>query len=464
MPTYLETKRDTAERHTPLRRRGLIAGAAALAAGLLAARADPAAAASGTGPDGNFVIGSKDGGANTATRRTDLVPTNAATFNDTSVLSVSAFGATATVDGVRGFAGGNGNGVTGFSATDAGVGVVGAATTLNAVGVLGFSDRGDGLYGQSNSGFGARATSSTGVGVDAFTVSGVGMNAKSSSGVAAYAESGSGVGVFAKSATNAGIHGESAQSYGVYGVNTGGGAFPTGVYGVATAAGGNGVVGTANVANGKAVAGYASGTGAYAGAFYGTVLVQGQLIVQGGPKNAAVPFADGSHRLFYCIESPESWFEDFGEGTLLGGGANVPLDPEFLSAVDTATLRIFLTPQGNYALYVAGRTATGFAAAVVSGTGAGAGGTGTFTYRAVARRKDIVTGRLARVEIEPNRAVPPLAPAVVPPRVAPGRRPDGAAIAASAGAARPVPAPPIRAAAGPEPPAAPPVAPAPPRR
>jgi len=34
--------------------------------------------------------------------------------------------------------------------------------------------------------------------------------------------------------------------------------------------------------------------------------------VIGGPKSAAVPHPDGTLRRLYCVESPESWFEDFG--------------------------------------------------------------------------------------------------------------------------------------------------------
>lgn len=48
-----------------------------------------------------------------------------------------------------------------------------------------------------------------------------------------------------------------------------------------------------------------------AGAFDGTVLISGKLIAT-GPKCAVVPFPDGTHRQLYCLESPQSWFEDFG--------------------------------------------------------------------------------------------------------------------------------------------------------
>ena len=38
---------------------------------------------------------------------------------------------------------------------------------------------------------------------------------------------------------------------------------------------------------------------------------------------------DGSHRLVYCVESPESWIEDVGKGTLAGGKAPITLDKDF---------------------------------------------------------------------------------------------------------------------------------------
>ena len=40
--------------------------------------------------------------------------------------------------------------------------------------------------------------------------------------------------------------------------------------------------------------------------------LEGGLTIVGGIKSAAVPHPDGSHRQLYCMESPENWFEDFG--------------------------------------------------------------------------------------------------------------------------------------------------------
>src|SRR4030095_2228050 len=80
-----------------------------------------------------------------------------------------------------------------------------------------------------------------------------------------------------------------------------------------------------------------------------------------GSKNAAVPHPDGSHRLLYCMESPESWFEDFGEASLRQGRAIVRLPADFAPLVHTKGYHIFLTPYGECGgLYVSTRTRTQF--------------------------------------------------------------------------------------------------------
>jgi hypothetical protein len=55
-------------------------------------------------------------------------------------------------------------------------------------------------------------------------------------------------------------------------------------------------------------------------------VVNGNFVATGGTKSAAVKDATGQHRLVYCVESPESWFEDFGSGQLVGGKAEIKLD------------------------------------------------------------------------------------------------------------------------------------------
>src|SRR4051795_125526 len=80
-----------------------------------------------------------------------------------------------------------------------------------------------------------------------------------------------------------------------------------------------------------------------AGAFYGDVTITGALRVYGSPKNAAVKHPDNSYRLLYCVESPESWFEDFGRGKLANGTAEVKLDPDFAALVHADDYLVFLT-------------------------------------------------------------------------------------------------------------------------
>jgi hypothetical protein len=82
-------------------------------------------------------------------------------------------------------------------------------------------------------------------------------------------------------------------------------------------------------------------TGAYAAAFFGPVVVSGAFTVVGGPKSAAVPHPDGSHRRLYCMESPESWFEDFGEASLACGQAEVTLDPDFTAIAATDQYHVY---------------------------------------------------------------------------------------------------------------------------
>jgi hypothetical protein len=62
-----------------------------------------------------------------------------------------------------------------------------------------------------------------------------------------------------------------------------------------------------------------------------------------------------------AIESPEAWFEDFGETKLVKGTAHVSLDPDFAETVDTQSYHVFITPYGDCGgLYVSNRTRAGF--------------------------------------------------------------------------------------------------------
>ena len=105
-----------------------------------------------------------------------------------------------------------------------------------------------------------------------------------------------------------------------------------------------------------------------------------------------VPAADGTgHLTLYCMESPECWFEDFGSARLSGGSATVRIDPGFAQTVHTGEYHVFLQAEGECkGLAVLDKTATGF---VVRELGAGTSDV-PFTYRIVARRKDVTAPRL----------------------------------------------------------------------
>ena len=84
--------------------------------------------------------------------------------------------------------------------------------------------------------------------------------------------------------------------------------------------------------------------------------------------------------------SPESWFEDFGEGKLVKGKAEVKIDPDFAKTVDLKTrYHVFVTPHSTKisALAVVARLPGRFR---VEHPG---GASGTFSYRVVDKRADM---------------------------------------------------------------------------
>ncbi len=445
---------DTGETRGRHGRRGLIAGAAVLAAGLLTKEAlapERVAAANGS----PILIGQINSGLNGTTlflatgvgQQSDVNTFQAIPLDYNGQRNNGLFGA-----GINGGVGVTGLGGAGTASFIEGSGVVGLTATAPtpAPGSVG------GVYGGSassaagvlalNSSPGSPANYSTNAGVYAQSYNGNGVTGINNFGPAGFA----GVNGLSFNTAAAGVQGNNTTSgtavlgrsntgVGVYGISGGGsgsGAQPYGVVGSVTAAPGFGLFGVTSVAGTVGFAGGAAVAGGIAGQFSGPVNIYnsvpgagGNLYVQGnfqvtGTKNAAVPHPDGTHRLLYCMESPESWFEDFGEGTITAGKAEVRLDPDFAAVVDTSKLHVFFTEHGsNHALHLAGRTATGFTVAAdaeaLAARGKAAGDvSGTFTYRVVAKRKDVVAERLAKFmvpgEIKPPALVIPPAPPTPP--------------------------------------------------
>ncbi len=156
--------------------------------------------------------------------------------------------------------------------------------------------------------------------------------------------------------------------------------------------------------------------GPYAGWFDGPVHITGLLnaasnvMVNGdftvmGIKSAAVPFADGSFRRLYCMESPECWFEDFGDAKLVKGKAQVKLPRDFAAAIKTDAYHVFLAPYGrSNGIYVSKRTREGF---VVEEQSNGKSSL-TFSFRIVGKRKNVKAERFAKLDAPALPKAPPL--------------------------------------------------------
>jgi hypothetical protein len=344
------------------KRRGLIAAAWAAVAAIVARQTTEPVQA---GTDGDVVLGA----ANAETAPTTIANTTAASI-------ALVLQATAMPAGRGLYALGSQAGVIGFQVgsqafVPGNAGVFGHAEAVNTPGVMGQHNTGTGVLGEA-AGIGVSGVSA-GVGVYGLIVSGSGNT------IAVYGYNGSD-----DPGPSAG-----AGGFGVYGLS----------------AKGHGVVGAATTTGAAAVVGSVNGlAGAYAGVFFGPVVVEGDFTVVGGAKSAAVPHPDGTHRRLYCMESPESWFEDFGKGQLECGQAEVTLDPDFAAVVHVDDYHVFLTGyNGQSDLSVCERTSSGFQVRATSGTGSGA-----FSWRVVAKRKDIPAPRFETVTVPHEPALPPL--------------------------------------------------------
>ena len=478
---------DQAERPGQLKRRGLVTGLAALVAGTLAKLGSPGRVEAGHDNTNVFHLGGVTNTFGVATLNVaadgaalQVTNTRANSLSADAILGLSeiargVFGDTATgMAGVYGQArGGLGSGVaaqTGLPGPRYGspqAGVLGTAQShpgvwgesTNASGVFGLavgpgpgytagraavhgsSSSAPGVYGDSTDKSGVVGHSGTAgpgttgrAGVYGTSSDGFGVAGDSSTTIGVRGHSTSSYGVFGGSTNSTGVAGNSPNYIGVYGQTNGGvgmwGSASTGyaLYGVSTS--GIGIYGSSgnyigvSASSGTSTALFAASNSGLAGYFQGPVQVQGAFTVLGGPKSAAVPHPDGSHRRLYCMESPDSIFEDFGEGQLVNGRADVRLDRDFAAVIHSDHYRVFLTPEGDSkGLYVTNKTPTGFEVREQQG------GTSSvaFSYRVVAKRKDIAGPRLEKVDIpaSPLRPEAPQPPPAIPdlPAVAPLRSP-----------------------------------------
>lgn len=264
----------------------------------------------------------------------------------------------------------------GFSGrADLGIGVAGSGGSYglygaasgagNGFGIFGFSPSGFGIVAQSTNAVGLYAVSSTNIGGYAISTSNIGMIASSTSNVGVLGSSGSNIGVNATSATGVALRASG----------------PTELYG--------------NVEIGDFET---------PGAPLYNLNITGDLRVN-GQKSAIVRGADGDYRQFYCVESPESFFEDLGMATLDRGKVTVSLENEFKQFVAPKRgFYVFLTPLADTpGLYVSKLGDDSFE---VREVGNGQSNI-QFQYRVVCTRKDVPGKRLERVD---------------PTKLSPGRR------------------------------------------
>ncbi|HSG28937.1 MAG TPA: hypothetical protein VLA34_10690 [Candidatus Krumholzibacterium sp.] len=165
----------------------------------------------------------------------------------------------------------------------------------------------------------------------------------------------------------------------VAGIHTDDGVGGTGVYGEAT--GWN-----ASIDPQVGVYGFADdGYGVYSD---GTLGSSGPLVTLAATR-------DFGHRQLYAVQSAGNWFEDFGEGRLENGEANIEIDPVFAQTVTLGdAYHVFLTPLGDCGLYVSEKTARYFVVRARDGKTDDI----AFDYRIVAKRSGFESKRLESAE------------------------------------------------------------------
>ncbi len=265
--------------------------------------------------------------------------------------------------GIRGYSSGS-YGVYGSSAGSSYAGVYGYNSSSTGWGVYGYGSGYPGVAGYSSS----------------TSYSAVEGNNPASSGA------GAGVGGFGNTSSTAayGVFGR-AYNYGVYGYSD----YWMGVYGYA--------------AYDDAVEGYYNGTSSsWAGVrgrrgSYGYgVYFEGGLAGT-GTKSCLVRTTKGPVAL-YCQESPENWFEDFGEGKLFNGHTRIELDPLFLETVtinDQYPMKVFIQLRDDCKGVYVKTDKTGFDVYELQGGTSNA----AFSYRVVAKRKGYEDLRMKVEEI-----------------------------------------------------------------
>jgi len=140
--------------------------------------------------------------------------------------------------------------------------------------------------------------------------------------------------------------------------------------------------------------GFAGVQGNGSGANYGVYYSGG--LGGSGSKACVIRTSKGPTEM-YCVESPESWFEDFGSSKLLNGHTHINLNSDFLETVtinDNQTMKVFIQLKDNCNGVYVKTSVTGFDVYELNDGTSNA----EFDYRIVAKRKGYETQRMKVVE------------------------------------------------------------------
>ncbi len=313
-----------------------------------------------------------------------------------SSFNLGVLGTSASGDfGVEGLIGGNGfAGVYGQDNT----------STNNQIGVEGFSANGRGVFGNSTSGQGTDGNSTNAQGAFGNSTFGNGVWGQSTNNDGtdgftsnpSLTQSPRSGGFFLDNSSDGGggdfgVTGASTNGVGVQGATTSGsygGFFTSGINGV-SGTGGN--FGTVGICSGAA-------SGEFAGSPDGSS-VNFTVNCSGTPS----AILQGHHHLYAdttFAQTTEPVIEDFGNGQLVNGVANVRLEASFADAItDRAAYMVFITPDGDSrGLYVTQKTMQGF---VVRESGGGTSNI-AFDYRIVSRPAAATQPRMYAISGRPS--------------------------------------------------------------
>jgi len=200
----------------------------------------------------------------------------------------------------------------------------------------------------------------------------------------------------------------SGRTYGVWGETRSSTNLVSGVYGVNTASSGmtRGTIGTVNstTAGAAGVLGAAPSTGAVRGVMgychsssgYAMYSDGNFAVAPGYTKSAIVKTSQGALKL-YSQESPENWFEDFGEGQLSNGLIHIELDGLFLETVttnDRHPMKVFIQLNDDCNGVYVKRGTTGFDVIELQDGESNA----RFTYRVVAKRRGFENTKMEKCD------------------------------------------------------------------